>query len=272
MPGLDPAAAGGGAPSGDFLVGRTAFVTGAAGGIGWATARRLAQLGATVVGADIADEAGEARFAELGATHRYVHLDVTDHDEWRRVTAEVGRIDVAHLNAGVMTRPAEVSMLDDPLDWLSSDAYRRVMGVNVDGVVYGLMATIPHLASDGAHVLITASTAGVQPFEPDPVYGASKAALILFARSIEPWLAKRGIRLDVICPHGILTDIVPVDLRERPDKTFSSPEYIADSVVRILGSDERGRVWIARSESEPAWPLRYEDVLPREAYIAETVS
>jgi NAD(P)-dependent dehydrogenase (short-subunit alcohol dehydrogenase family) len=249
------------------LGGKIALVTGAASGIGAATAGLLARLGASVVGADLADSAGEQVFAELGPPHRYVHLDVSDADAWRGLAGELGGLDVAFLNAGVMTRPPTVPLLDDPLNWLDPATYRKVMGVNADGVAYGLMAVLPLLeARGGGDVIVTSSTAGIQPFGPDPVYSASKYALIGLARSLAPTLAARGIRINVVCPHGTLTGIVPVDLRERPDKVFAPASYIAESVVRILDSGETGRVWLARSADEPAWPLELPDLMAREAY------
>jgi len=258
------------APSPHGLVdGKVVLVTGAAGGMGAATAELLASLGATVIGADVAD-AGHERFQLLGAPHRYVRLDVTDPAAWETTLRDVDRLDIAFLNAGVMTRPPHVPILDDPVGWLTPENFRRVMAVNVGGVAYGLAATIPLLErGGGGDILITSSGAGIQPYEPDPVYAASKYSLVGLARSLTPWMTRRGIRINVICPHSVLTGMIPKDLRELPDKTFSPPSYIAESVLDILRSGETGRVWVARGVGEQVWPIAYEDVTPRMSYLEE---
>jgi len=255
------------------LTGKTALVTGAAAGMGAATARAFAASGAKVVGADVADAEGEAVFAELGGSHRYVHLDVGSPDAWSELTCTLGRLDIVFLNAGVMTRPPDVPILDDPVDWLDSERFRRVMRVNVDGVGLGLAATIPLLeAAGGGDVVITSSGAGIRPYEADPVYSASKYALVGLGRSFAPPLARRGIRVNVLCPHSVLTGLVPKDLRELPGKVFSTPEYIAESVLRILEAGETGGVWVARSVDEPAWPVEFHDPIPQPSYLAADVT
>ena len=233
------------------LHGKVALITGAASGMGAATARRLAALGATVVGADVNDALGAEVFDGLGAPHRYRHLDVTDPDAWTALVAavvsELGRLDVVHLNAGLMSRPNGTPALDDPLPWFTAAAYRKVMGVNTDGVAFGIMAALPALAA-GGRIVVTASTAGLGPLPMDPVYAASKHALIGLVRSLAPTLAARGLGIDVICPGGVDTGIVPPDLR-RNIATWAPASYIADAVVTVLGADTAGGVWVARSEA-----------------------
>jgi NAD(P)-dependent dehydrogenase (short-subunit alcohol dehydrogenase family) len=251
------------------LTGKTALVTGAAAGMGAATARAFAAAGASVVGADVSDAAGNELFAELGAPHRYTSLDVGSAEAWSQLTASLDRLDIAFLNAGVMTRPPEVPILDDPVEWLDHERFRRVMRVNVDGVGLGLAATIPLLeAAGGGDIVVTSSGAGIRPYEADPVYSASKYALVGLGRSFAPSLARRGIRINVLCPHSVLTGLIPKDLRELPDKVFSSPEYIAESVLRILAAGETGGVWVARSVDEPAWPVEFHDPIPQPSYLA----
>jgi NAD(P)-dependent dehydrogenase (short-subunit alcohol dehydrogenase family) len=237
------------------LSGKVALVTGAASGMGEASASRLAELGATVVGADVADDLGATVFGRLGPPHRYLHLDVRDenawHDAMKCLLADLGRLDIVYLNAGVMTRPAGASALDDPLPWLTPEGYRKVMSVNADGVFYGLAAVLPSLIQNGnGSVLITSSVAGIGPLNIDPIYAMSKHALIGLATSLAPALAAKGVRLNVICPGAIDTRIVPPDMKAAIGDSVQPPSFIADVVVRVLEEGRGGEVWVASSPGE----------------------
>jgi NAD(P)-dependent dehydrogenase (short-subunit alcohol dehydrogenase family) len=240
------------------LADKVALITGAASGIGAATAERLAGLGATVVGADVADEKGEAVFAELGSPHRYRHLDVTDTAAWaaltKELTSDFGGIDVVHLNAGVMLRPPELPGLDDPLPWLDADRYRRVMSINTDGVFLGLMAALPALeARGGGDIVVTASIAGLTPLPFDPVYAMSKHALVGLVVSLGPVLESHGVRLNGICPGGVDTGIVPADIKAMGAGMLSPPSFIAGVVEQVLESKASGRIWVAMSAPDNVW-------------------
>jgi NAD(P)-dependent dehydrogenase (short-subunit alcohol dehydrogenase family) len=247
------------------LNGKVAVITGGASGVGAATAQRLAELGAVIVVADVDDRRGEQLTGELGERHLYRHLDVGDLQGWgqllEEVTREAGGVDIVHLNAGVMTRPAGSPALDDPMTSFTESAYRRMTAVNVDGVVFGIMAALPHLeARGGGDIVVTASTAGLTPLAVDPLYALSKHALVGLVRSLGPTLEARGVRVNAVCPGGIDTAIVPPDLRARG--TFSPPSYIADVVVEILESNESGVVWVAPGESVGAWRVDPHDLTP----------
>jgi NAD(P)-dependent dehydrogenase (short-subunit alcohol dehydrogenase family) len=238
------------------LDGKVALVTGGAGGVGEAVARRLAALGATVAVLDVADERGAQIADELGGASCYRHLDVTDAAAWAATVAELvdrlGPIGVAHLNAGIMSRPIGAPGLDDPLPTLTVDTYRRVMAVNVDGVLLGIVALLPHLAPVGADLVVTASVAGLVPYPLDPLYSMSKHALVGLVRSLGPLLVAQGARLNAVCPGGVDTELVPPDIRGFG--ALASPSYIAEAVVSILGSGASGEVWVAPDESLGAWP------------------
>jgi NAD(P)-dependent dehydrogenase (short-subunit alcohol dehydrogenase family) len=226
------------------LTGKVALITGASGGIGAATAERLSGLGATVVGTDVV--AGSR------------HLDVTDPSAWTGLVKELvdehGGVDIVHLNAGVMMRPPEVPGLDDPLPWLDVDRYRRVMAVNTDGVMFGLLAVLPALeARGGGDVIVTSSIAGLSPLPFDPPYAMSKHALVGLVISMGSVLEARGIRLNAICPGGINTGIVPADIKAMGADALSPPSFIAGVVERVLESNAAGGIWVAMSAPDNVW-------------------
>lgn len=240
------------------LTGKVALVTGGGNGIGEATARALAGAGATVVVADI-DAAGASRVAaEVGG--RAVTLDVTSESGWADTVAGIlateGRLDVAHLNAGVMTRPRGARFDDDTLPWLTAEAYRRVMGVNVEGVVLGTLACVPAMTG-GGDIVATASIAAMTAMGTDPYYTASKAAVASWVRSMGPVLAPRGIRISAVCPGGIDTGIVPADLREARPEAFSPPSYIAGAVLHAIEAGRSGAVWIAYTQGQAPWAYEW---------------
>lgn len=244
------------------FAGKVAVITGAASGIGAATCRRLAAGGATVVAADVNLAGAEGVAAEVGGSA--ISLDVRRMDAWEQALAGVvashGRLDIVHLNAGVMTRPTGAPLLDDPVQWMRPEGYEKVMAVNIDGVAYGLMAAVPHLiAAGGGDIVITASIVGVMAQPPDPFYSMSKHAVVGLARSAGPALAAHNIRVNAVCPGGIDTDIVPSDLRTAT--TFSPPSYIADAVVTVLEGGGNGEIWIAYGTGIDPW--RYEHPSPR---------
>lgn len=240
------------------LSGKVALVTGGGNGIGAATARALAAAGARVVVADIDRAAAVAVAAEVGG--RAVALDVTSEAGWDTAVADIlateGRLDVAHLNAGVMTRPRGARFDDDVLPWLTADTYRRLMGVNVEGVVLGTLACARAMAG-GGDIVATASIAAMVAMGTDPYYTLSKAAVASWVRSMGPVLAPRGVRISAVCPGGIDTGIVPANLREARPEAFSPPSYIADAVLHAIEAAEPGTVWIAYSQDQAPWAYEW---------------
>lgn len=241
--------------------GRVALVTGGASGIGLATARRLASAGASVCLVDVAD--GRAAAEELGG--RFVHGDVgepaTYDDAVRTCEETFGGLDVVHLNAGVTIVPPEEAAGTDTHDVtrLTDEQYRRIMRVNVDGVVFGTRAVVPALERrGGGDIVATASLAGLVAFPVDPVYSLTKHAVVGFVRSVADDLAKRGIRANCVCPGITATPLVG----DEAVRTFGEvgfpllePEDIAEAVVGALRSGETGQAWACQPGREP---VRYE--------------
>ncbi len=238
----------------DSLQDKVAVVTGAASGIGLASARRLAGLGALVVAVDI-DEAGAARAAkELGGTA--VHADVSRPEEWARIVAAasgLGGIDVAFLNAGVTTGQEDVAALGD-------DEYRRIMSVNVDGVVYGVRAVVPEMVKRGGGAIVaTSSLAGLIAFPGDPVYTLTKHAVVGFVRAIAPRLEEQHITVNAVCPSLVDTPLIDGEIRDTLAGVgfpLISPDAVADAVLFCIGGDATGQAVFVQLGWEPT-PYRF---------------
>jgi NAD(P)-dependent dehydrogenase (short-subunit alcohol dehydrogenase family) len=219
-----------------------AVVTGAASGVGAASARRLAGRGASVVLVDV-DDAGGTRVAdEVGG--RFVHLDVGDPDAWTELAGELaatGDLALAHLNAGILTATEEVPLLDTPVE-----RSLMLLRVNLDGVILGVRALAPVMIErGGGAIAVTASLAGLIAYGGDPVYSATKHGVVGFVRSAAPQLKRAGVRLTAVCPSGIDTPMVAGERKARMDESgaaFLSPDDVAAAVEVLLTEAPAGTV------------------------------
>ncbi len=180
----------------------SAIVTGGASGIGAATARALTARGHHVVIGDIDEVGGRGVADEIGGT--FAQLDVADPVAWDAVVDQHGPFGVAVLNAGIGTGHP---VADDsiPVVDLPNGAYRRIMGINVDGVVFGTRAVLPAMLDAAAgDIVVTASLAGLAPFSRDPVYALTKHAVVGFVRSMAGALDGHGVAIERDLPwlHG----------------------------------------------------------------------
>ena len=137
---------------------------------------------------------------------------------------------------------------------MTIDRYRRMMSVNVDGVVFGPQALLPLLPS-GSSIVVTASLAGITPYSVDPLYAMSKHAVVGLVRSLAPTLAERDIIINAICPGGIDTAIIP-DAQRSSEAKFMTPDNVAAEVIRLMDVEETGKTWAKVSESKPAFIVR----------------
>jgi NAD(P)-dependent dehydrogenase (short-subunit alcohol dehydrogenase family) len=226
--------------------GKTAVVTGAASGIGRATAKALADAGATVWLLDVNDELGPEAAAAAGGT--YTHLDVSDPDAWRELFGTLDQLDLLHLNAGIY----DISLTD--ITQVTDARYRAYIGVNLDGVFFGLREAIPLLERTNGAVVVTSSMAGLMPLPGNPVYAATKWALMGLVRSVHGDLDRRGIRINALCPGAVATPLMGDEPREYFDKLglpSFEPEVLAQTVVEMLASDTSGQAILHRPPGEP---------------------
>lgn len=219
--------------------GKVAVVTGGAQGMGAAHARLLAEHGARVVIADVSDDAGNELAAELGYDAAFVHLDVTDADQWRALVgatnAMFGPIDVLINNAGILVlHTVETATLAE---------YRKVIEVNQVGTFLGMQAVIPGMKHSGSGSIVNiSSTAGTVGFADNFAYTASKWAVRGMTKAAALDLAGYGIRVNAILPGEVNTPMIAdlgLSTDPMPLGRFGNPMEIA-YLALYLASDESG--------------------------------
>ena len=231
------------------LPGKAALVTGGGSGIGRATATRLAKEGARVCVVDFDAQAGAAVAAELDGT--FFLADVSDPAQtdaaFAHCVEHLGAVDVAFLNAGTTIAVADIAELTDA-------EYRRIMGVNVDGVVFGARAAVRAMRGGGGAIVATASLAGLMEFPPDPIYTVTKHAVVGLVRALAPNVEPLGITVNAVCPGMTATNMmgpVATEAFREADFPLMAPEQIAEAVVVAITSGATGRAWVCQPGRDP---------------------
>ncbi|HEY8534201.1 MAG TPA: SDR family oxidoreductase [Micromonospora sp.] len=221
--------------------GQVALVTGAASGVGRATARRLAAEGARVVCVDlVADDAG------LGADALPIAADVRDEEAVRRAVARAvdwgGRLDLVVTAAGVASfgHTVDVSLAE----------WERLIAVNLTGTFLVIRSALPHLQQSKGAIVTIASLAGVRGFRYSAAYSASKGGVVALSRALAVECAPLGVRVTCLCPGSVDTplrsNLAPVPNadprllahgRALVDPPVATPEEIA-AAIAFLGSPE----------------------------------
>lgn len=243
---------------------KVALVTGAASGIGRATALELAEAGATVVAADVDEKGIEETAADVedaGGRARAVPCDVTDSaDVEAAVDAALefeGRLDVAHNNAGVA---GPLAKLPD----VPEEEFDRVVEVDLKGVFLGLKHQIPVMAEQGGGSIVnTASVAGLVAQQSASAYSAAKHGVVGLTRTAAAEWAREGVRVNAVCPAWVDTPMVERNVAQVPKAEeaylervpagrLGEPGEVA-ALVAFLASDESDYLNGAAVPVDGAW-------------------
>ncbi len=231
------------------LEGKTAIITGAASGIGAATARKFVSEGARVVVSDVNEELGDQVAGELGPNRAtFIACDVGNMDQVSQLISAgldwLGSIDILFNNAGIPVFSETPDL--DPKDW------HRVIAVNLDSVFYCCKEVIPIMREKkGGSIINTASVSGLFGDRGFSAYNAAKGAVVNYTRSLAVDHAKDGIRVNALCPGLIATPIINA-MKQFPQfedyvrngipvSRTGTPEEMAN-VVAFLASDEASYV------------------------------
>ncbi len=226
--------------------GKVAVITGAASGIGRASALRLAREGASIVVADV-DEGGGSESVKLiekeGAKAAFVKTEVTSSSDQHRMLetalSRFGRLDILYNNAGVGTGIPGFPEA-------SLEQWKRVIEIDLTAVIMGTWLAAPIMQKQGGGAIVnTASMAGLYPHRQDAIYGAAKAGVVNFTHSLAFWASERKIRVNCVCPGIVDTPMVRRGLEAAKKAGLQSwapskilqPNDIAEVVARFVRDD-----------------------------------
>ncbi|MFA7586720.1 MAG: SDR family oxidoreductase [Novosphingobium sp.] len=221
------------------LKGRVAFVSGGLRGIGLACVERFLAEGAEVILSDLAapdSDAAAATLARLGQAASYVQADVTQEADWQRarevVTERHGKLHILVNNAGID--------LTGPVETLSMEGWRRIMGINVDGVFLGVKTFTPLMAESGkdvrggASIINVSSIMGIVGYSEVSAYNASKGAVRLFTKGIAVEYAKKQmpIRANSLHPGFVVTPLLQEGFQRWVDSGVADDPQVLFEAMR----------------------------------------
>jgi NAD(P)-dependent dehydrogenase (short-subunit alcohol dehydrogenase family) len=248
------------------------LITGAASGIGKATAQRLAAEGAAVMVSDLNDEGGANVVAELtsnGARARYWHLDVVSESDWEQAVAqavgEFGGLDILVNNAGVHGEP-------EPLESTTLASWERSIAILQTGVFLGMKWAAPALLQSAhASVINISSIFGtIGGFGSSPAYHAAKGAVRTLTKTAALHWAKEGIRVNSVHPGFIETPLLrPESIRGRTGSTDAYQKMVGSTPMGRLGRPEEVAAGVAYLASDDATFVTGSELYIDGGYIAQ---
>ena len=209
------------------LDGKVALITGAGSGIGKAAALLLAREGAKVAALDMKEEDAQQTVEEIeraGGTARAVVADVSQPEQVQQAVQQVvdawDRLDIVFANAGINGVWA-------PLEELTPEDWDKTLGINLKGTFLTVKYAVPHLKKRGGSVIVTASVNGTRIFSNTgaTAYSSSKAGQVAFTKMVALELAPSKVRVNVICPGAIETNIEESTEKRNLDEVRISVEY-----------------------------------------------
>jgi len=239
-----------------MLDGKVAIVTGGTSGIGKAIVERYLEEGAEVVIADIDDDRGPETADTLDCT--FAHCDVTAYEDVESVVDgvvdEYGHLDVLVNDAGIAS--------ETPLEEMEIDEWKRVLGVDLDGVMHCMKAALPHLEESDGCIVNIASIYGLVGGKGAASYSAAKGGVVNLTQQVAIDYAERGVRVNSVCPGFVDTpmtdDLLDEDYfynfvkQNTPMNRPAEPEEIAP-VVAFLASEEASYMTGANVPVDGGW-------------------
>lgn len=233
-----------------------AIVTGGSSGIGKAIVERFAWEGAEVVIADVQEERGRELAEEVDCSFK--HCDVSDYENVKQVVDETveeyGKLDIMVNNAGIGSQ-ADIQEME-------LDEWRKILSVDLDGVMHGCKAAAPHLKETDGKIINMASIYGLVGDVGATAYNAAKGGVVNLTRSVADDLAQEDVNVNSICPGFVATPMTEQALEdedfrqhvlgETPMGRVAEPEEIA-SVATFLASDEASYITGANIPVDGGW-------------------
>ena len=235
-----------------ILDGKTAVITGAASGIGAASARRFVKEGCRVVLGDIQQDKGNTLCQELGSAVVFAKCDVTKEEEVAGLVdlavKEFGQLDIMFNNAGIVGAVG-------PIDTTLAEEWSATLDIMLNGVLYGMKHAARVMKPRGTGSIISmSSTAGLMGGLGPHAYAAAKHAVVGLTRNVGAELARFGIRVNAIAPASVATEMVASILTGDPDAIKATAEQlaVASPLLNRAGTADdvaNAALWLASDES-----------------------